>query len=154
MADTVASTLNDLIETAKDGEAGFRHAAEHVKDTQLRSLFERYAQQRASFVQELQTLVSDLGGKPAESGHLASSLHRGWISIKDAVTRGDDKAIVDEAEHGEDVAVEAYRKALSSGLTGSARSIVERQFAGVQEAHGTVRDLKHSWRGSASTTTA
>lgn len=152
MADNTANTLNDLVETAKDGEAGFRHAAEHVKSQQLRSLFERYAQQRASFAQELQAVVSTLGDKPAESGHVASTLHRGWISIKEAVSSGD-KAIVDEAERGEDVAMEAYRKALSSDLTGNARAIVEKQFAGVQEAHGTVRDLKHNW-GSAQTTTA
>lgn len=154
MADSTASILNDLLETVKDGEAGFRHAAEHAKDANLRSIFERYASQRATFAQELQGLVATLGEKPAQSGHVAGSLHRGWIAIKDAVTRGDDKAIVDEAERGEDVAKEAYENALTnSALTGNARTVVERQFTGVREAHNVVRDLKHNWRGSASATT-
>src|SRR5579884_3458735 len=116
MADSTANVLNDLLETARDGEAGFRHAAEHAKDPQLRSLFERYAQQRASYVQELQSAIQGFGDQPAQSGHVAAALHRGWMAIKDAVTRGDDKAIVDEAESGEDVAMAAYRKALSSDL--------------------------------------
>ena len=34
--DDVVDELNDLIETCKDGEYGFRTCAEHVKSTQLR----------------------------------------------------------------------------------------------------------------------
>ena len=36
------STLNDLIETLKDGQKGFAEAAEGVQDPQLRSLFTEY----------------------------------------------------------------------------------------------------------------
>ena len=36
--------LNDLIETCHDGENGFRTAAEHVKDPELRNILERQYQ--------------------------------------------------------------------------------------------------------------
>ena len=35
MADNVASILNDLIETSKDGEKGFNTAADDTKNSQL-----------------------------------------------------------------------------------------------------------------------
>lgn len=143
------SVLNSLIETLKDGENGFRHAADHAKDPSLKSIFDQYASQRASYSQELQSAVASLGDKPAESGHVAGALHRGWMSIKEAVSKNDDKALVDEAEAGEDAAMKAYREALSSGISGEALAIVERQFQGVQQAHSVIRDLKHNWTGSA-----
>ena len=82
----VTSVLNSLVETAKDGENGFRHATEHAKDSSLKSIFTRYASQRASYASELQALVASLGDKPAESGHVGGALHRGWIGLKSALT--------------------------------------------------------------------
>ena len=45
----IISTINDLIETLKDGQKGFREASEAVKDTQLKSLFSEFSLQRAKF---------------------------------------------------------------------------------------------------------
>ena len=45
--DDAIDHLNDLIETCKDGEKGFRAAAEAISDegdTELRTLFNLYAQ--------------------------------------------------------------------------------------------------------------
>src|SRR3954447_22023809 len=75
------SILNGLIETCKDGEQGFRTSAEKAKDASLKSLFSKYASQRAGYVQELSAAVTQLGGDPAQSGHIAGSLHRGWINL-------------------------------------------------------------------------
>lgn len=152
--DKVTSVLNGLIETAKDGEQGFRRATEHAKDSNLKSIFSRYASQRASYVQELQTLVAGLGDKPAESGHIAGALHRGWLSLKEAVAKDEDKALIDEAEAGEDAAMKAYREAVGSTLPSNISSVVQQQYAGVQEAHSVIRNLKHNWKGSVAATTA
>ena len=46
------STINDLIETLKDGQEGFRQAAEAVADPQLKSIFNEYSLQRARFAGE------------------------------------------------------------------------------------------------------
>ena len=59
----VIECLNDLIETSRDGQAGFREAAEAVESSEAKSLFVEYSQQRAQFVGELQTLVRELGGE-------------------------------------------------------------------------------------------
>jgi len=140
----VSSVLNGLIETCKDGESGFRKAAADVKEASLRSLFSKYSTQRASYAGELQQLVSGLGEKPAAGEHLSAKLHRGWIGLKESVVDDKDRAIIFEAEAGEDAAMKNYNDALKQPLPPSVQAVVQRQFAGVREAHGMIRDLKHS----------
>jgi len=138
----VISTLNNLIETCKDAENGFRTAAEGLKNDQLKSLFNSYAQQRAQFASELQSLVRRLGGDPEKTGSAAGALHRGWINIKSAVTGKDDAAVISEAERGEDSALQNYKEALQQNLPADVKSIVKRQCASVQEAHDRVRAME------------
>jgi uncharacterized protein (TIGR02284 family) len=140
----VISTLNNLIETCRDGQNGFQTAAEGVKNAELKQLFNSYSRQRAKFVGELQDEVRRLGGDPENSGSVAASLHRGWIDLKAAVTGEDDIAVVSECERGEDSAVSNYRAALNVDLPSNVRSIVERQFAEVKEAHDRVRNLERA----------
>ena len=140
----VADVLNGLIETAKDGEDGFRTAAEKVKDPALKTLFSKYSSQRSSYATELQSAVTSLGEKPSESGHVAASLHRGWMNLKEALAKDEDTALINEAESGEDAAKKAYSEALTKNLPGNVKSLVQKQYDGVLEAHNVVRDLKHS----------
>ena len=140
----VISTLNNLIETCRDGQNGFQTAAEGVERSELKTLFHGYSQQRARFVGELQDEVRRLGGDPEDSGSVAATLHRGWMDIKAAVTGKDDGAILSECERGEDVAVSNYRAALDTDLPANIRSVVERQFGEVKEAHDRIRSLEKS----------
>src|SRR4051812_9290973 len=104
MADKIASILNDLIETSRDGEKGFRTAAEDTKNAELKSVFLRRAEDCAKGAADLAQIVARFGGKPEESGSVAGALHRGWVDAKSAVTGRDDLAILEEVERGEDVA--------------------------------------------------
>ncbi|MGH7324259.1 MAG: ferritin-like domain-containing protein [Candidatus Rokuibacteriota bacterium] len=140
--ETAITVLNNLVETCRDGQEGFRTAAEHVKDPQLKQLFMTYAQQRAQFITELQGEIRRLGDDPDRSGSVAGALHRGWMNIRSAVSGGDDRAIVAEAERGEDAAKTAYEDALQRGLPTAARGLVEQQYARVTEAHDRVRALR------------
>ena len=141
--DNAISTLNNLIETCKDGQNGFQAAADGVKNNDLKTLFHTYSQQRAQFAGELQTEVRRLGGDPEQTGSVAASLHRGWINIKSAVTDEDEASVISECERGEDSAVRNYEDALADeDLPADIRSIVERQFAQVREAHDRIRSLE------------
>ena len=140
--DQVASTLNQLIQTCKDGEEGFQLAAGAVDDVNLKHLLESYSQQRSEFGAELQTEVRRLAQDPAQSGHAAAALHRGWIDIKAAITGRDEAAIIAECERGEDSAIKAYEQALGSDLPQDLRAVVERQFANIKEAHDQIRSLE------------
>jgi uncharacterized protein (TIGR02284 family) len=137
------STINDLIETLKDGEKGFKEAADAVKDPQLKSLFREYSQQRHRFATELQSQAQSLGEtNPEKSSSTAGAMHRAWINLKSAVTSGDDKAILNECERGEDSAVHEFEEAMQDGLAGAIRETVARQFSEIKSAHDRVKHLR------------
>jgi uncharacterized protein (TIGR02284 family) len=138
----VISVLNGLVETCKDGEKGFRTAAEGVKNAELATLFLNYAEQRAAFAAELQAEVRRLGGDPETGGTAMGAVHRGWIDIKSAVAGRNEGAVVAEAERGEDHAVHEYREALEKSLPTSVQTIVENQYIHIRDAHDHVRALE------------
>lgn len=145
MANDAISTLNNLIQTCRDGEQGFRSAAEHVKDAQVRGVFEELARERGSLARELEQEVGRLGGSAATSGSVSGALHRGWLDLKSAITSGD-ASIIAEAERGEDVAKSAFESALSErdDLAPETRAVVQRVANRVIAAHDRVRDLERS----------
>jgi len=145
----ITSTINNLIETLKDGQEGFKQAAEGVKDPQLKSLFNEYSQQRSRFATELQSEARNLGEpKPETSSSAAGALHRSWINLKSAVTRGDDHAILAECERGEDSAVEEYKKAIDQNLSAQLREIVSRQYSEIKNTHDRIRKLRDAAKKS------
>ncbi len=144
--DDLISTLNDLIETSKDGEEGFRTCAEDISDPQVKALFFNRAQACALAAGELQELVRAFDGEPEQHSSLSGTLHRRWLDIKAAITGKDDEAILNECERGEDVAVRSYRKALEKDLPPNVRSLVERQFDGVMRNHDQVKALRDKVR--------
>jgi uncharacterized protein (TIGR02284 family) len=145
MASEAVSTLNNLIETLKDGKNGFETAASDVSDANVKQAFTEFAQQRARLAGELQAEVRKLGGDPETSGSAAAAAHRGWINIKSALGGGE-KAILSEAERGEDVAVKSFEKALNENLPADVAGVVRRQYGEVKQAHDRVRDLRDSWK--------
>jgi uncharacterized protein (TIGR02284 family) len=135
--------IDNLIETLKDGQEGFKQAAESVKDPELKSLFNEYSRQRAQFISELRSQAQNPEERESKpTGSAAGALHRGWINLKSALTAGDDHAILAECERGEDSAVEEYRKALEDGLSAPVRQIVSRQYAQIKEAHDRIKSLR------------
>ena len=146
--DDVVSTLNDLIETCKDGEQGFLTCAEDIKSPDLKSMFTRAASRCAEAARELQVEVTKFGGKPEKKGSLAGSAHRRWVDIKQAIMGKDDAAVLAECERGEDVAKMSYQNALKKDLPPNIRAIVERQYQGVLEHHDTVRSLEKAAKAS------
>jgi uncharacterized protein (TIGR02284 family) len=141
--------VDGLIETLKDGQEGFKQAAEGVKDPQLKSLFNEYSQQRSRFASELQSQAQSLGERePETSGSATGALHRAWINLKSAVTSGDDHAILVECERGEDSAVEEYKKAIDENLSAPLREIVSRQYSEIKNAHDRIKNLRDARKTS------
>lgn len=148
MATNVVSELNDLVETSKDGEKGFRKASEDAHDAQLKSMFLSRADDCARGARELQDAVQQLGGKPETGGSMTGALHRGWVDVKSAVSNRSDHEILAECEKGEDVAKKRYHDALEKDLPADVRAIVERQYQGVLQNHDRIRDLRDQYAAS------
>ena len=147
--DDLIDILNTLIETCKDGEYGFKTCAEQVKSAQLRTLFMERAQSCRSGTTELQAQVSRLGGKAETDSSASGTLHRGWVNLKGALTGGNDQAILDECERGEDAALERYRDAIKEPLPSDVAEIVQRQYEGVKRNHDQIRNLRNAMRSTA-----
>jgi uncharacterized protein (TIGR02284 family) len=142
MSTNVTAVLNDLVETSKDGERGFRKAAEDAHDTQLKALFVSRAEDCTQGARELQDVVQKLGGKPETGGTVGGALRRGWADVKSAVAGRSDYDILAECEKGEDVAKKNYSDALEKELPADVRMVVDRQFQGVIRNHDRIRDLR------------
>ncbi|HLL17152.1 MAG TPA: PA2169 family four-helix-bundle protein [Rubrivivax sp.] len=138
----VVDVLNDLIENAKDGQYGFLKCAERVKSLQLRETLAKRAAGCEQAVAELQSLVVQYGGQPAEYGTMAGALHRGWVTVKDVLTMDSDHAVLEECERGEDTALARYRRALKAELPADVREVIMRQMAGTQTNHDQVKMLR------------
>lgn len=146
--DHLISTLNDLIQISKDGEKGFLACADDAQERYVyyKEMFLERATDCAQTVLDLQDLVHRLGGEPTNHSTLSGAMHRQWLNLKSAITGRDDEAILAECAREEEMAVQAYRKALSQDLPNDVRLIIERQYQGVLTNHDKVRGLHRQAR--------
>ena len=141
--DEIAPVLKSLIETCKDGQEGFRTAAEGIEDdARLTSFLHSCSEQRGRFVAELEEELRKLGDFTTESPSIASSLHRGWINLKSALTGKNAHSILAECERGEDSALKEYQKALDAGLPVLLDAIVSRQRQEIVITHSAVKEAR------------
>ncbi|MBC7610006.1 MAG: PA2169 family four-helix-bundle protein [Polaromonas sp.] len=146
--DEVVDTLNDLLESCRDGEFGFRECAEHTKAQDIKTLLNRHTTECQAAAQELVTLIRQWGGKAEDGGTVSGALHRGWVSVRGTLGGYTDLVMLEECERGEDTAVARYRKALKQNLPLALRTTIEHQAAGAQRNHDQVKALRDALKAS------
>lgn len=105
--------LGHLIRVCRDGEEGYRAAAEHSETESLREFFSLRYQQRTGFISALQTLQRRHGAEHVvQAGSLGGSIHRAWCELKGSLASATDEEIIDERRHAECVSVQTYRDIL------------------------------------------
>ena len=140
------SVVNHLIQISIDGERGFRNAAEQIKNDNLRVVFNQKAEGCKKAAYELQTYMHQFKEQAEDSGTMLGTLHRGWMTVKSALTGHDDHAILAECELGEDAAKAAYKTALEDeNLPNDLRLILQSQYEGVIANHDEIRDLRDAY---------
>jgi uncharacterized protein (TIGR02284 family) len=147
MASTDEKVTKDLIETLEDGKAGFAKGAEKLTNDgnpAIAQKFNELSAQRGRFAEELRDLARQYGDNIDEDGSMLGALHRGWMSIKDAVAGDDPEGVLDAAEQGEDHAKSEYDDALKADISSHLRTVVERQAREIQAAHDEVKALRDS----------
>jgi len=142
----VVAVLNGLIETSKNGEAGFRTCANDIDSPQLKLFFQNRAQSCASAAEDLQQLVRAFGGAPDTHGDLTGLLHRRWVDIKSLLTNHDEIAVLEECERGEESAVANYSRALEKDLPPDVRVMVERQYHGALHNYEQVKRFREQYQ--------
>lgn len=135
-------TLNDLILINNDRIAGYEKAEAETNELEsdLRVLFTRLADESRTHAAELKNLVSVLGGEPATGTMLSGKLYRVWMDIRATFTSDNRRAVLENAEAGEDAAKSAYAEALQqTGLPDDVRQMIEQQQTHILSAHDTIR---------------
>jgi len=138
------STLNTLIATTTDSINGYENSAEDIQNSRFGEIFRQRVSERQQVVGKLRDEVRRLGGEPEEGGSFMGKTHQRFEDLESAITGGDDKAIVNEVERGEDYLKEKFETALSAGtLSGESRSVVENCYQSVRSGHDQMSQLKH-----------
>jgi uncharacterized protein (TIGR02284 family) len=139
----LAAVLNDLLETCYDGLDGFRTAITEIDNDEVIAFCQSRIQRIDEAAADLYTAIQHLGVHPAEHGHSAARMHRGWIQLRAALTSGN-AAILAEIERGEEQAVKHYHDALAKPLPEAVRDMVEEQAQGADENLARVQSLRET----------
>ena len=142
MPDDARDILQKLIETCRDGETGYLHAASVARDSKLKGYFQQQSLERGRFRTELTESLKQLGEPdPDTGGSSAAVLHRAWFELKDDFGGGD-HTLLESVEQGEDSAKHSYESALEMKLPAGIDTLLRNQYGSVQAAHDRVRN----WR--------
>jgi len=144
----VISILNGLVETCKPGDEVFRGAAENIRNSEFRRLFNIFAQQRTQFVSELQAEVHRLGGDvgtvaepPAAT---TSSKTIPFIRPSSTPEFRDEASIIAQCQREEEAAVNDYQEALKADLPLDVQYVVKRQYMDIKDAYDRIRILQRA----------
>ncbi len=138
----IIDTLNQLIETSRDGDKGFSACAEESESVSLKSFFTISAIRCRDSVRALNDQVAIRGGTPEATGSAAGVAHRVWLDLRTAMSSHNDLTVLEECERAEDVARGIYGDALKQDLPADLRELVQRQFDGVKANHDRVRMMR------------
>jgi len=137
--------VKDLIETCRDGQNGYLHAASQVEDPKLKAYFDEQSLKRGRFAVELEEASTRLGDVDAsDTGTVAGVMHRAWFELKGDLGVGNHEILV-SVEQGEDRAKKGYEDAMNAALPEMLLSIIREQYASVKAAHDRVRDWRDGY---------
>jgi len=143
----VISVLNNLIETCRRGQNGFRNAAESIQNSEFRRLFSIFSQQRAQFISELQSEVHRLGVEGHRSDEATTPPDK-TIPFRPAATKlagiRDEATVISECQHEEETAVNDYQEALKADLPLDVQYVVKRQYMDIKDAFDRIRILQRA----------
>jgi len=138
----LVSILERLIATNRDGQAGYRDAAEHIQDSELKGYFNEQSIERAQFAGQLESEVQRLGQlEPQDSGSTGAALHRAWIDLKSNLGASD-QSILASVELGEDAAQRVYEDVLRMELPEHIANVLRSQAQSIFAAHDHVKLLR------------
>ena len=142
-----AKVTKSIIQVLEDGKKGFADAADKLADSNRADLaptFREFSAQRAGFADELEKMAAAYGDDIDEKGSVKGAMHRGWMTVKDALSGSDPDGVLDAAEQGEDHAVDEYKSALEEDISPDLVSVLRRQLGSVQAAHDQVKALRNA----------
>ncbi len=137
--------LNSLIVINNDRVEGYKTASEEAKESDLQMLFSDLTQTSIEARKELVAEVTSLGGTPDEGTRVTGKFFRVWMDMKAALTGSDRKTILDSCVYGEQVALDAYKNALTDhneDLSADQKSMLSKHHTSLKADHDKVEKLR------------
>ena len=102
------------------------------------------ASESRRYVNELTSLVSQIGEEPAKGTTVRGKIYRAWMDVKATFSGHDRKAILASCEFGEDAAQRAYDAALSSDaeIPANIRQVIMDQKTNLDNSHDKIRAMR------------
>jgi uncharacterized protein (TIGR02284 family) len=139
--DKVESTLNELVETLREGHEGYKEMGARLQDARAKRLFLEETQVRAEYAAELENELHRLGVHDVKAGvSLISKARHLWGEIQSNLAGGQ-KALLSTVEKSDNAALEVYANALKQELPLPLRELLGRQQEHIQRVHDEVRAL-------------
>lgn len=139
-----AKVTKDVMQTLQDGKEGYAQAAENIADAgapEYEAAFRRHSEQRAQFYDELEQMAANYGDDLDASGSAGATVHRAWLSLREALSGSNPAGVLNAVRQGEDHAVQEYDKAIKEDISDDLRQVLLRQAAAVKAAHDEVQAL-------------
>ncbi len=141
--DNCIDALNSLVTINNDRIQGYETAIDETEDQDLKTSFAKFIHTSQECKSDLVNAVTKLGGTPDDGTRLDGKIYRAWMDFKAMVTGKDRKAILNSCEYGEDVAVNAYERAMKDeDLSVEHSTLVAAQYAKIKADHDTVRSMR------------
>jgi len=137
----VVSILEELMEECKDGEQGYKNAADDVTDKELAAILLGYSEQRGGFVNELRVLIQSLGGATEFTGSIMGILHRRWLDVKFGSAGSNTESILNDCLACDEAAIKKYEIHLKQELPGNVMLIVTRQHEAIKDVYSNTSKL-------------
>ena len=107
-------------------------------------MFAERSSKRMALARELQAEVRTFGGEPEDDQSLLGKAHNKFVDLKNALAGGDDKAVINEVERGEDFIKAKFMKAADDiELPAAIRQRLSNAYAEVKADHDEVSRIKH-----------
>lgn len=106
------SQLTEIVNINTDSYKGYEVAAKNLSDTDLQTMFNRLAQQRKLFIEEIKQDIRDYGIVVEPTSSYAGFFHRTWLSTKAVFSFDTIDAVIDASLTGEQKVVEVYTSIL------------------------------------------
>lgn len=144
--DNMIEVLNDLIRINNDRIVGYQRAIEEARDldVDLRTIFNRMAEESRQYASELTQEVVKLGGEPATGTTASGKIYRVWMDVKATFSGKNRQAVLENCEFGEDAAQKAYDSALSSDadMSTDIRQLITNQKASLRTSHDVIKKYR------------
>lgn len=146
--DKAVEVFNALIKINNNRIEGYETASKETTDADLKSLFFHLGQATLKCKRELIYEIRKMGGEPIEGdGTVINTFSKVWNDIKGAFTTNDRISILNSCEYDENVAVDAYYKALNNNLEfldAEQQALLNKQYLSISAGLGKIKNLRES----------